>query len=137
MLTLLSPRIRALLWIGLVCAALAPQKVRLVELTNVSWKQGRPLPSKIRKLDGQRVWTVGYMHATDDMGMEEFSLVATLQCQCGGSPTPDKFVKVVLEEGTTDFRPDPVAVIGTLEVGEEEEEGFVTSIYRLRGRILK
>ena len=128
---------RVLLWLALAAAAFAPQRVSLLQLTSVDWKPGRPLPTKIRRLDGRRVWTVGYMHATDEAGMVSFPLVATLKCQCGGTPTPNKFVQVVLEKGSTDFRPDPVAVRGVLEVGEVEEDGYVVSLYRLRGEIVE
>ena len=129
--------LRWIVWVSLALAAFTPTRVSLVELTSVSWKPGRPLPTRIQRLDGARVWTVGYMHATDEVGMNSFPLVATLKCQCGGTPTPDKFLQVILEEGTTDFQPDPVAVVGVLEVGEVEEDGFVTSIYRLRGRLVR
>ena len=71
---------------------------------------------------------------TMDVGLQERFLLVSNACQCSGSPLVHHFVKVDLGDEMTDFRPGFIEVIGTLSIGEKEDEnGFVTSVYRLKG----
>ena len=58
-----------------------------------------------------------------------FRLV-TDSCGCTGKPQVSHYVKVTLSGIDSEFLTHIVELEGTLSVGEVEEDGFVTSIYR-------
>ena len=107
-----------------------PLEVSLQELTSVDYKRGEKLPDEIAKLDGKKVTIEGYMALGTIEGVEKFELVPE-PCECGRSKV-QHFVDVTMEKGTTSYRPGRIQLVGTLEVGEVEEDGFVVSVYRLR-----
>ena len=111
-----------------------PVEVDILDLTSIRWEPGDPLPKEIEDLDGKRVVIRGYMHQSITDETSEFPLVSDA-CQCTGNLMPHHFVQVDLGPRETDPIPGSFEVIGTLSVGEVEEDGFVTSVYRLRGRI--
>ena len=121
--------------VGLWLVSVAPIPVDLVKLTTVDWRRGESLPDDIEELDGLNVSLEGYMHSTKPGVRKTFLLVPDTRCRCSGTPPPNKFVKVTLESGSTDFLPGKLKLAGKIEVGEEEEGGFVTSIYRIRARV--
>jgi hypothetical protein len=109
----------------------------------VTWKtlggfeytEGMALPEEVRKLDKQKVGIAGYMMTIEEVeNIKEFLLVeAFWSCCFGTPPTVNQvlLVRVVAEKGV-EYTSSPVLVLGTLEVGEEIEDGFVTSVYRLK-----
>jgi len=107
-----------------------PIEVSIQELTSVEYKRGEELPAEIRKLDGKKVTIDGYMALGTIEGVSKFELVPE-PCECGRSKV-QHFVDVTMEKGTVSYRPGRVQLVGTLEVGEVEEDGFVVSVYRLR-----
>lgn len=104
-------------------------EVTLAKLMNYEWKQGMRVPKEIRELDGKKVRISGLMALGTLEGVSEFELVSDA-CGCGQSKM-NHFVMVDLGDDTTGYDPDELVVEGTFEVGEEVEDGFVVSLYRL------
>lgn len=105
-------------------------EVSIMELTQIDWQPGAKLPKKIAELDGKRVRIKGYMALQTPEGSSDFRLTYD-QCGCSGAKA-SHFVQVALGDATTDYDPSEVVVEGVFSVGEEEEDGFVTSLYRLK-----
>jgi hypothetical protein len=119
--------------LALVAAPLASAvEVDIEKLTSVDWQQGKELPKEIRDLDGKEVVISGYMQSDLKKDSDTILIVGN-SCQCTGTPLPQHFVRVKLDK-ETGYRPGQLTFIGTLSVGEELEDGFVTSLYRLEGR---
>jgi len=131
-------------WIAaLLCAALTPLalaapllletvEVDIQKLTTIDWQQGKELPKEIRDLDGREVVISGYMQSQSVRDTDTILIVSD-SCQCTGTPLPHHFVRVKLDK-KTNYKPGQLTFTGKLSVGEELEDGFVTSIYRLEGR---
>ncbi|MDP6538012.1 MAG: hypothetical protein QF903_03655 [Planctomycetota bacterium] len=109
----------------------APDEVEIsiMKLTNIEWWPGANLPDWVRALDGQRVRVVGYMALDTPEGASSFRQTWD-QCGCA-SAKASHFIEVALGEETTGYNPDQITVIGTMSVGEKEEDGFVTSLFRI------
>jgi len=96
------------------------------------------IPPHVRDLDAREVLLIGFMVPLDfdrDGGITSFALTQNQMFCCFGQvPAMNEWVTVSMPEGTsTRYVPSlPVGVFGKLEVGEALENGFVTSVYRLR-----
>lgn len=111
-------------------------EVRLVELMAIDYRRGRRLPDWVQALDGRRVRIEGYMAIGTPEGDERFELVWD-SCGCGTSQ-PHHFVQVTVPEGeSTRFDPELIAVEGRFAVGEEIEDGFVKSLFRLKAESIE
>lgn len=113
-------------------AALATEdamEVSLMELTTIDWDPGKKLPKKIEKLGGKKVRLKGFMALDTPEGVSKFRLTYD-QCGCSNAKA-SHFVEVDLGDEETGYDPAEMTVVGTLSVGEEKEDGFVTSLYRL------
>lgn len=106
-------------------------EVDIRKLTEVDWKEGQELPKDIQDLDGKEVVISGYMQEQFQDDRKTFLIVSD-SCQCSGTPLPNHFVEITLEN-ETDYRTGQLTFKGKLSVGEKEEDGFVTSLYRLEG----
>lgn len=109
-------------------------EVDILTLTTIDWAPGDPLPAEIMALNGKRVVIRGYMHGSIMEETRRFPFVSD-SCQCTARLMPHHFVDVLVDDET-----DPILgqfeVIGRLNVGpREDDDGFVTSVYRLRGEI--
>ncbi|HJP00848.1 MAG TPA: hypothetical protein QF764_03675 [Planctomycetota bacterium] len=104
-------------------------EVSIMRLTSIQWRPGARLPDWVRALDGQRVKVVGYMALDTHEGARSFRQTWD-QCGCE-SAKASHFIEVGLGEKTTGYNPDQITVIGTMSVGEQKEDGFVTSLFRL------
>ena len=113
-----------------------PIDVDLLELTDIEYRPGDPLPAWIQELDGRRVRIAGYMHASTGQGADEFMLV-TDSCVCGGQPQPHHFVDVSLDDEEVDYRPGMVEATGTFSAGEVVEDGYVVSLFRLQADLFE
>ena len=111
-------------------------EVTMEELRDFRWRRGKRPPRRIRALDGMRVQITGFMALGTPEGVEEFNLMSD-SCGCDGNTKPHHFVLVNLVDDTTRFTPDQITVTGILSVGEEEEDGFVTSFYRLEAESIQ
>jgi len=113
-----------------------PIEVNLQVLMNVDYERGKPLPDEILALKGKRVKITGLMALGTPEGAEQFELVNS-GCECGRSKV-HHFVQVTMPEGeTTTYTPDEITVVGIFDVGEKIEDGFVTSLYRLKAESVK
>lgn len=104
-------------------------EVSILRLKNLRYRQGRPLPAWVQKLDGKRVSIWGYMAVGTLEGLPKFELVPE-SCECGRSKL-NHFVDVTLTDDQTRFIPGRITLEGTFYASELEEDGFVTSLFRL------
>lgn len=109
----------------------------------ITWKtiggfeytEGMKLPDDVKALHGKKVAIAGYMMALDEVeNIREFLLVESLWSCCFGTPPTVNQVLVVRIEGKKgiDYTSGPIQIAGILDVGEKVEDGFVTSVYRLK-----
>ena len=111
------------------------QLLTFEELSSWPYQEGlKGMPEQIKKIDGKRVMMVGFMLPIDKVeNMKEFLLVESLWACCYGQP-PDinGIVRVVMTgDNLADYEINPVRMIGTFEVEEYKEEGWVVDIYQL------
>ncbi len=100
-------------------------------LTEIEYEEGEPLPPRVRGLDGERVVMAGYFVRT---AYGELLLVKSVWSCCFGQPPAVHEAVVVSLEGPPEdeWLDGLIRVAGTLEVGEERDEGYVVSVYRMR-----
>lgn len=110
-------------------AAEEPIDVNLDWLTSLDYRRGMKLPDEILALDGQEIAINGYMAIGTLEGATVFELVPE-SCECGKSKV-NHFVQVTLDDDVTRFIPGRITLEGTFSCGEVEEDGFITSVYRL------
>jgi len=119
---------------ALLDAVLFPEEYTPEEL------EGFTLPERITRFDGRDVSLVGYVIPGELEGnrMRDFMLVRDLASCCfGGSPGPDEWVDVVMEEGkTAEYHPFlPTRVTGRMTLGGEvDDAGFAIGIFHLAAR---
>ena len=94
------------------------------------------IPPAIRKLNGTRAGVSGFMMPIEmeKDRVKSFLLMRNQMACCFGMMVGfNEWIFVELPEGRpTKFVPDvPIVAYGTLEVGEEVEDGIVMSIYRM------
>ena len=109
-------------------------EITLEDLRDFKYRRGKRLPKRISALDGMRVTVTGFMALGTPEGVEEYQLISD-SCGCDGGTKPHHFVVVQLTDETTTFSPDELTVTGIISVGEEEEDGFVTSLYRIQAEL--
>lgn len=115
-----------------------PIEVDIAKLVAINYEEGKPLPQEIQDLDKKRVVIRGFMdpaQQTPDR-LKSFRLV-TDSCGCVGKPQVNHYVEVTLKDFDAAFQANIVELEGVLSVGEVEEDGFVTSIYRLEATALR
>jgi hypothetical protein len=95
------------------------------------------VPQQIRALDGKDVALRGYVIPLDTQGtrITSFVLAATNQITCcfGDSLAMNEWVIVDVPEGQ-EFESEPfemATVLGRFDVGEDVQDGFVMSLYRM------
>jgi hypothetical protein len=114
----------------------------------ISWNQlgafpyleGAPLPAEVQALNGHDVGIFGFMLSLGDSErLSELVLVESLWGCCFGSvPEVNQTILVrVAPDAAVEYSAAPQLVTGRLEVGEEREGGFVTSLYRITGATLR
>jgi len=96
------------------------------------------IPAAIRALDGEQALLVGFMvpiEITREGKVKSFALTQNQAFCCYGTPPGmNEWVMVNMDEGvTSEYIMDiPVAAYGQLGVGEEIDDGYVLSIYRMK-----
>jgi hypothetical protein len=108
--------------------------ISLLQLRDAKYRPGRPLEQWIMDLDGKYIAIEGYMAIGTLEGLTRFEFVPE-ECECGGSKV-NHFVEVTLTEDVTRFIAGRFHMHGIFSAGEVEEDGFVTSVYRLRSRVM-
>ena len=109
-------------------------------LGGFAYEEGKPLPEAVRKLQDQKVGLTGYMMTLEEVeDIHEFLLVESLWSCCFGKPPEVHQVVVVTipDKKGVDMTPAPILVTGVIDVGERVEDGFVTSVYRLKATSFK
>lgn len=103
------------------------------ELTDIDYEEGDALPEQVLSLNGERVAMAGFLV---EASYNELLLVQSVWSCCFGQPPAVHEAVVVLMENEPDddWFDGIVRVVGTLEVGEEREDGYLLSVYRLRAR---
>ncbi|MCA9323240.1 MAG: DUF3299 domain-containing protein [Planctomycetes bacterium] len=105
------------------------------------WRDGMVLPEPVRALNGQRVGVAGYMMSSGQYeDIHEFLLVESQWSCCFGIPPEVHQVVVVRipdDEPGVELVNVPLMIMGKLEVGEESEDGWVTSLYRLTAETIE
>lgn len=98
------------------------------------YREGAPLPEEVLALDGHRVGVPGFMLTLgESAGVREFILVESLWGCCFGS-VPDINQTIIVRlasDQQVDYTSGPLLVTGILDVGEERQGTFVTSVYRI------
>ena len=92
------------------------------------------IPQFIRAFDGQSVQMAGYMMPLQDVkSIKSFVLVPSLFGCCYGQPPAVNHVVVVkMGEGkTAKYYGDTILVRGQFHCGEEKDEGYLVSLYRI------
>ena len=102
----------------------------ILKLRDARYRRGKPLERWIRDLEGKRVSIEGYMAIGTLEGMRTFELTPE-DCECGQSKV-NHFVQVTLTDDITRFKPGRFFITGVFESGEVKDDGFITSVYRLR-----
>lgn len=102
--------------------------------------EGMELPAKVMALNNKKVGLAGYMMALGEF--EDIHIFAVVESQwscCFGTP-PD--IHQVVEVTLPDTDPGielvsvPILVLGTLEVGEIVEDGWVISVHRMKAETI-
>lgn len=96
------------------------------------------IPPKVKELDGVPTLVVGFMvpiEITREGKVKSFALTQNQTFCCFGvPPAMNEWVMVTMDEGVNaEYIMDlPVAAYGTLTVGEEIDDGYVLSVYRMK-----
>jgi hypothetical protein len=95
------------------------------------------IPPKIKELDRKKAVVVGFMvpvEVDNKGGVKSFALTQNqMYCCFGVPPSMNEWIMVNVEGQPAQYTADlPVAAFGTLEVGEEIEDGYVMSVYRMK-----
>jgi hypothetical protein len=111
-------------------------------VTKLDWKkiggfqyvEGGELPADIRALGGRQVGLPGFMLTLGDSeNIHEFILLESLWGCCFGT-IPDLNQTIIVRLGSDhsmEYTAAPVLVTGKMEVGEERQGRFVSSLYRI------
>lgn len=95
------------------------------------------IPSKIKELNEKEAVVVGFMvpvEVDNKGGVKSFALTQNqMYCCFGVPPAMNEWVMVNVEGEASKYYSDiPVAAFGKLEVGEQIEDGYVMSVYRIK-----
>jgi hypothetical protein len=110
------------------------ERISWNQLGGFPYQEGAPLPPEVQALGGRNVGIFGFMLTLgDSQRVTEFVLVESLWgCCFGAVPEVNQTILVRLDPETpAEYSAAPMLVTGRLEVGEEREAGFVTSLYRI------
>lgn len=103
-------------------------------LGGFEYVEHKPLPETVTAFHGKKVAATGFMMTLEEVeDIHEFLLVESIWSCCFGQPPEvhQVFVIKVPAKKGVEYTSAPIQVAGTLDVGEEVEDGFVISVYRL------
>lgn len=116
-----------------------PDPARLRTVKEPETLLGDQIPSRIKMLDEQKVLLVGFMVPIDVDRRGNVTAFALTQnqsfCCYGIPPGLTELVIIEMEEGkTAPYAYDiPIATYGSLHIGEEIDDGYILSLYRMTG----
>lgn len=116
------------------------ERISWNQLGGFPYLEGVRLPPEVEALAGRNVGIFGFMLTLGDSErVTEFVLVESLWgCCFGAVPEVNQTILVRLDpDSPAEYSAAPMLVTGRLEVGEEREAGFVTSLYRIGGATLR
>lgn len=116
------------------------ERVTWNQLGGFPYLDGQPLPAEVQALDGHDIGIFGFMLSLGDAeNLSELVLVESLWGCCFGSvPEVNQTILVRVDPNApVQYSAAPQLVTGRLEVGEERQGGFVTSLYRITGATLR
>ncbi|MBX7256947.1 MAG: DUF3299 domain-containing protein [Candidatus Hydrogenedentes bacterium] len=98
------------------------------------------IPASVKALDKKKAVVVGFMVPIevegdgDSVQVKSFALTQNqMFCCFGVPPAMNQWVMVTMEGAPSKYYADlPIAVYGDFEVGEDIEDGYVMSVYRMR-----
>lgn len=107
-----------------------------------SYELNHQIPEEILALDGREIALKGYMVPVDVQNGQVHSFIfsnSTQLCCFGIMPNLHEWAWVEMAQGKSTVWYDnaPIEVHGTLEVGEEMEQGVLISIYRIEADEVK
>lgn len=111
-----------------------PVEVDFSILSGFEYTEGMKLPAKVRNLDGKTIKTTGFIRTEDGSteDIQEFWLVDQ-GCDCQGNPNMNDMIYCVMPEGQVISNDDSlIEVTGVFSAGEEKEDGYVLTLYRLQ-----
>ena len=117
-----------------------PDREAILESDDPTTSPVDQIPEEIRALDSAKVVLVGFMVPIDVDRRGRIKSFALTQnqmfCCFGVPPSMNEWVMVEMSDGkTAEYISDlPIAVFGDFRVGEEIEDGYVMSVYRMAGR---
>ncbi len=109
-------------------------RVNWKRLGGFEYVEGGEVPPDLKALDRTNVGLPGFMLTLGDtQNIREFVLVESLWGCCFGTvPAVNQTLLVRLAPNeTVEYTAAPIVVTGVMEVGEEKQGGFVTSLYRI------
>lgn len=92
------------------------------------------IPDDVKRLSGSKIRLTGFMIPADQAEhITQFALVPSLFSCCFGQPPQVQHTIVCnCPKGmSVAYCPDPIIVQGTLQVSEQRDDGYVTSIFQL------
>lgn len=102
-------------------------------ISGYEYEEGMELPEAVAALDGQDVMGWGYLINLDQ---DQYLLVQSLWSCCFGTP-PDLHEAIVIRADSAEadqYEGRGVRIYGRFEASEIEEDGYVTSLYRIDAR---
>jgi len=111
-------------------------EIPIKELGNFDYdpEVGGDIPDDVKRLEGCRVRTSGYMIPLDQAeAIHEFALVPSLFACCFGQPPQIQHTIIVScpKDKAVSYFPDELSVEGTLHVQEQRDGGFIVSIFQM------
>lgn len=112
------------------------QELTFKSLGGFPYEPGKsgPLPDRVTRFNGKKVEMTGFMVPVDmdEHGVASFVLVKDqMMCCYGVAPALNEWIFVSVLKRVPVSMDRPVSVFGTLDVGEDVEDGEVLSLYRL------
>lgn len=117
------------------------ERISWETLGGFEYEEGMVLPEAIRSLNKKKVGIAGYMMTLEEIeDIHEFLLIESLWSCCFGTfPETHQVLVITIpaDQRGVEYTTAPVLILGELEVGEEVEDGFVTSLYRVKADKVK
>lgn len=104
-------------------------------LGDFAYLEGMTLPDDVRRLHGKKIAIAGFIFTLDEVeNIRRFLLVeAHWSSTHGVVPNVNQVIDVRIEGlAGVEYSESPIMIAGTLDIGEVVEEGFVTSVYRVK-----
>lgn len=105
-------------------------EIRWPALRSFTYEENAALPADVEALDGREIGMRGFWLYLED---DEYLFVERLwDARSGQPPEVNEAIVVRFAEDRRPLQGCPVIVQGRLSVGEEREDGYVVSLYRMQ-----